>query len=81
MSGGRSEMSWCLKNFSGGVDAMTRDSARAMVMTIGLYLVYGAYLSPPLVLASNRLDGSQYGIPVRRPKKGSWLGESFLFRA
>ena len=61
-------MSWCWNNFSEGADAVARDSARAMVMTIGLYLVYGVYLCP-LVLASNRLDGSQHGIPVQRPKR------------
>jgi hypothetical protein len=31
---------------SHGLTPVTRDSAGALVMTIGLYLVYGAHLSP-----------------------------------
>jgi hypothetical protein len=33
-----------------------------------IFSIWGSS-EPPLVLASNRLDGSQHGIPVRRPKK------------
>jgi hypothetical protein len=38
--------SYYASNYSRGVDPVTRDLARAMVTTIELYLVYGAYLSP-----------------------------------
>lgn len=79
MSGGRSEMSWCWNNFSGGVDAVTRDLARAMGDDDRAIFSIWSPFEPHLVLASNRLDGSQHGIPVRRPKKGSWLGIRFSF--
>jgi hypothetical protein len=69
-------MSWCWKNFSGGVDAVTRDSARVIVMTIGLFLVYGAHLSPLWCWLPIGWMGAN-----TEAKKRILARESFLFRA
>ena len=61
---------------------MTRDSARAQMGMIWLNIALSSSpFVPPLVLASNRLDGSQHKIVGTEAEKGSRLVESFLFRA
>ena len=65
-------MSWCWKNFSGGVDAVTRDSASVIGDDDRAIFSIQSPFEPPLVLASNTvgwMGANTESVPVRRPKK------------